>query len=60
MSSSPLVVVTYRAPSGPIRAALLVPADVHLVVRAVEAVGWDCVGVGQCMYSINMEFVRAD
>lgn len=31
---------------------------IDLVVRSVEAVGWDCVGVDQFMYSINMAFVR--
>ncbi|MGK4578515.1 hypothetical protein [Kitasatospora sp. HPMI-4] len=33
--------------------------EIDLVVRSVEAVGWECVNVGQFMYSINMEFVRA-
>jgi len=33
--------------------------EIDLVVRSVEAVGWECVGVGQFMYSINMNFVRA-
>ncbi|MFI9362070.1 hypothetical protein ACIG5E_13570 [Kitasatospora sp. NPDC053057] len=33
--------------------------EIDLVVRSVEAVGWECVNVGQFMYSITMEFVRA-
>ncbi|MFE9597252.1 hypothetical protein [Streptomyces hokutonensis] len=32
--------------------------EIDLVVRSVEAAGWECVSVGQFMYSINMEFVR--
>lgn len=34
--------------------------EIDLVVRSVEAVGWRCVGVGEFMYSVNMEFVRTD
>ncbi|KIF73284.1 hypothetical protein QR77_03490 [Streptomyces sp. 150FB] len=33
--------------------------EIDLVVRSVEAVGWECVGIDQFMYSINMAFVRA-
>ncbi|MFD7103466.1 hypothetical protein ACWIG3_34615 [Streptomyces celluloflavus] len=33
--------------------------EIDLVVRSIEAVGWECVGVDQFMYSINMGFVRA-
>ncbi|NDZ78290.1 hypothetical protein G3I19_07075 [Streptomyces sp. SID10853] len=33
--------------------------EIDLVVRSVEDVGWECVGVHEFMYSINMEFVRA-
>ncbi len=34
--------------------------EIDLVVRSVEAVGWQCVNVGQFMYSIEMEFIRAN
>ena len=37
----------------------MIRKEIDLVVRSVEAVGWECVSVGQFMYSINMEFVRA-
>ncbi|MGW2279211.1 hypothetical protein [Streptomyces sp. NPDC001770] len=33
--------------------------EIDLVVRSVEAVGWECVDVGQFMYAIEMRFVRA-
>jgi hypothetical protein len=34
--------------------------EIDLVVDAVEAVGWKCVSIGQFVYSIELEFIRAD
>ncbi|MGW2836717.1 hypothetical protein ACWCWD_02815 [Streptomyces sp. NPDC001493] len=33
--------------------------EIDLVVHSVGAVGWECVDVGQFMYSVTMRFVRA-